>query len=75
MKSVVNKTAIIVSLVFIIIGLLGIIIWGDSNTIVNISCSIIASGITLLISTYTIESKKQYSVWEEWKLEKIFKIY
>lgn len=73
MKSVVNKTAVIISLVFIIIGLLGIIIWGDSNTIINISCSIIASGITLLISTYTIERKKQYSVWEEWKLARIFK--
>lgn len=78
MKKSINPYAIIVSLLLVIIGILLIlldlfIICTTSNVFVNIGCSLIASGLVLFFTATLIDYRKEYLVWAEWKLEKIFK--
>lgn len=77
MKKSINPYAIIVSLGLIIIGILLIlmdIFWtkSQSNVFVNIGCSLIASGLVLFFTALLIDYRKDYLVWSEWKLERIF---
>lgn len=78
MKKSINPYAIIVSLLLIIIGILLIlldlfVIFTKSNVFVNIGCSLIASGLVLFFTAILIDYSKEYLVWTEWRLEKIFK--
>ena len=71
MKRKINPYAIIVSLALVIIGIILTIL--PYSISVNIGCSLIASGIVLFFTTILIDHRKDYMVWNEWKLEKIFK--
>ena len=71
MKKAVNPYAIIVSLALVLLGVILSIL--PYNIAVNIGCSLIASGIVLFFTTILIDYRKDYMVWNEWKLEKIFK--
>ncbi len=78
MKKSVNPYAIIVSLALAIIGIFMIlfdIFWikTSSGVFINIGCSLIASGLVLFFTAILIDYRKDYLVWDEWKLEKIFK--
>lgn len=78
MKKTINPYAIIVSLALLIVGILLILIdifWlkTTSSVFINIGCSLIASGLVLLFTAILIDYRKDYLVWDEWKLEKIFK--
>lgn len=78
MKKSINLYAIIVSLLLIILGLLSILLdqfWLKTTTglYINIGCSLIASGLVLFFTALFIDFRKDYLVWSEWKLEKIFK--
>lgn len=78
MEKKVNLWAIIVALALVIIGglatLLDITLFcSPANVIVNIGCSLIASGLVLLFTAILIDYTKEYSVWSEWRLERIFK--
>ncbi len=78
MKKKINPHAIIASLVLVVFGILGILadlFWWHSlaNVFLNISCSLIASGLVLFFTAIFIDFSKEYIVWSEWKLEKIFK--
>ena len=77
-KKSINPWSIVVSIGLILIGVLSIL--GDlfcfittSNVFVNIGCSLIASGLVLFFSAILIDYKKDFLVWDEWKLEQIFK--
>lgn len=78
MKKTINPYAIIVSLTLVLSGILLIlfdIFWLKTETKVflNIGCSLIASGLVLFFTAILIDYRKSYIVWDEWKLEKIFK--
>lgn len=78
MKRSVNPYAIIVSFALIILGLLSILLdlfrlKTISGVFVNIGCSLISSGLVLFFTALLIDFRKDYQVWSEWKLEKIFK--
>lgn len=72
-----NQKAIIAGLILIIIGILSILL--DIfliNTIrmiwISIGCSLLASGIVILLQS-TLVNKKEYNCAEEWGLVKIYK--
>lgn len=78
MKKSINPYAIIVSLALVVLGILLILadlfwIFSASNVFVNIGCSLIASGLVLFFTAVLIDYRKEYIVWSEWKLERIFR--
>lgn len=78
MKKKINVLAIIVSLIILIIGITGVLIEvimvkNTQNFFINVGCSMIASGIVLLLSTIFLDYKKEYEVKNVWGLEKIYK--
>ena len=78
MKKKINPYAIIVSLALVIIGILTILadiylLVSPANVFLNIGCSLIASGLVLFFTAILIDYSKEYIVWSEWKLERIFK--
>lgn len=78
MEKKINPYAIIVSLALVIIGILTILsdiylLISPANVFLNIGCSLIASGLVLFFTAILIDRSKEYIVWSQWKLEKIFK--
>lgn len=78
MKKSINPWSLFVSISLVLIGVLLILVdffvfKTSSNVFLNIGCSLIASGLVLFFSAILIDYQKGYLVWDEWKLEKIFK--
>lgn len=78
MKKKINPWAIVVALALMLIGILSIIldvsVFKTSNSVlINIGCSVFSSGIVLFFTAIYIDHMKEYSVWSEWKMERIFK--
>lgn len=72
MKKHINTIAIIIELFILILG--GCLVILTKNEIaINIGCSLIASAIVSILSTIFINFKKTYDVWDDWKLDKIYK--
>ncbi len=71
MKKTINPYSIIVALALILVGVILVILPHSISK--SIGCSLIASGIVLFFTTIFIDYRKEYSIWNEWKLEKIFK--
>lgn len=72
-----NYRAIIAGLVLIIVGIMTILvdyfcIQSDKNVFISVGCSLLASGIVILVQAYFVDSKPMDYV-EEWGLTRIFK--
>ncbi len=77
MKKNINKSAIIVSLVLLLAGVLmvvfdNVLIRTNAYVVSGVGCSVIASGLVLILTSLFLDFKKSYEVWDNWKLEKIF---
>jgi len=77
MRKKVNSVQLIVSLSIILISIILLLLqrkyWSEDVTINSVLCGLIGSGVMLLITTVFVDYKTEYDVWNDWKLEKIFK--
>ena len=76
MKDIINWKSIVVALIVMLAGVLMIladIFWirTFSNVWISIGCSLIASGMVIVLTALLIERKK-YDPLDEWKLSKIY---
>lgn len=76
MKNLINFKALSVALGFVVVGIIGLLLTVflyRSSILENVFCSIIGSGLTLFFTNVYVDVTKKYEVWDDWKLEKIFK--
>lgn len=78
MKKQFNLVAIIVALALMLVGVVFVtlditVFKTEAYVVCSVFCSVIASGIVLICTTLFIDIKKKYEVWDDWKLEKVFK--
>lgn len=76
MKEIINWKSIVVALIVMLVGVLMIvadIFWikTHSNVWISIGCSLIASGMVIILTALLIE-RKEYDPLDEWKLSKIY---
>ena len=66
-----NYLSIIVAFVVIVIGIVLLLINADSNVLVSIGCSLIASGVVILFNDLLVDRVVIKPI-DEWGIEKIY---
>lgn len=78
MKKSINLKAVIIALIIVVLGVFvifldAVILKNDNVVIINIASSVVATGVVLTLTECFLHYQRQYDVWDEWKLVRIYR--